>query len=255
MNTRLNPCDSLHLSEYMHPLDFLRKIFPIYLRYFHRYELRGLENLPCDTSAIIAPNHSGGWDMDNFALMSCLEPLNLGKHRRRIHLCYWDYWDVEYPYWAPWVKRFSPIPIGFQGGGKGIPYNRIDPLIESGELIAIYPEGHSASIKEGYRLWRFYPGVIRLHLRYKIPIIPTANIGFVKAYPILSNEYNPTKVPGWEKEKIFPLPLSLPFKLITHFGKPISFPDYFDLEVNRSNLDSLALEVRKEVAKLLSLYN
>lgn len=238
-----------------HPLDFLRNIFPYYLRYYHRFEVRGTENLPRNGSAIIAPNHSGGWDLDNFTLMSSLELLTKNPKRRKIHLCYWDYWAEEYPYWAPWVQRFSPIPVGFKGEGKGIPYEIIDPLVENGELLAIYPEGHSASVKEGYRLWKFYPGVIRLHLKYKIPIIPTANIGFVHASPILGNKYNPEEVPGWEEEKMLPLPIMLPKKLIIHFGKPMMFEKYFDKKVDKFTMHRLANRVRQEVYKQIKYYN
>ena len=160
--------------------DFLRKFFPWWMRVYHRLEIRGIENLPKEGSAVIAPNHSGSFDLDNFSIMSALEHFKTrNPARKRIWLCYWDKWAVEEPMWAPWVQKFSPIPINLQG--KGIPFRLVDKIVQRGELIAIMPEGTSATIQEGYRIWKFYPGVIRLHLRYKIPIIPTACIGFVKA--------------------------------------------------------------------------
>ncbi len=230
-------------------LETLRKVFPYWMRYYHRLEVRGAENLPKKGSAIIAPNHSGGWDLDNFSIMSALEQFRTeDPARKRIWLMYWDVWSKENPVWAPWVQKFSPVPISLRG--KGIPYNYIDKLVKRGELLAIMAEGHSAALYEGYRLWKFYPGVIDLHLRYKIPIIPTAMIGFVKAAPILGHHYNPEKVPPWEKEITFPL--MLPRKIIIDFGAPLMFEDYYDKKVDKTNIYRLAREVRQKVREQIS---
>ncbi len=231
--------------------EWLRKVFPWFVRYYNRFELQGLKNLPKKGSAIIAPNHSGGLDYDNFTLMSALDQFKSSNpQRKRIWLCYWDYWSIGDNPWSKWVQKFSPIPISLEG--KGIPYKLVDKLVEKGELLAIMPEGHSAAIYEGYRLWKFYPGVIQLHLRYKIPIIPTASIGFVTTSPMITNRYKPKKVPPWDKELM--VPLILPKKLIFHFGKPLMFEEYFDKEVSKNEMYELASKVRIEVKKLISNY-
>lgn len=235
----------------MNILQFLRRIFPWWVRHYNRLEVRGIINLPSKGSAIIAANHAGGFDYDNFCLMSALEQFKTDDPaRKRIWLIYWDIWCVEEPFWAPWVQQFSPIPTSLTG--KGIPYNLVDKLVSRGELISIMPEGHSASIKEGYRLWKFYPGAIRLHLRYKIPLIPTAIIGIVDGAPILSNTYNPNAVPPWENEKIFPF--IFPKKIIIHFDKPVSFKEYFDRKVDKSTMYKLAAKLRQYVKKTISIY-
>ncbi|MCP4760813.1 MAG: hypothetical protein GY870_03460, partial [archaeon] len=151
---------------------------------------------------------------------------------------------------SPHVQRFSPIPINLSG--KGIPYDFVDKLVKNGEVIAIMPEGHCATIGEGYRLWKFYPGVIKLHLRYKIPIIPTANIGFVKATPKISTVYNPNKVPCWENSKY--APFVLPKKLIIHFGKPVSFEEYYDKAVDKETLSHLSMLLRRKVKETIAIY-
>jgi len=231
--------------------EWLRNVFPWFARYYNRFELRGIENLPRTGSAIIAPNHSGGLDYDNFCLMSAFDHLKSSNpQRKRIWLCYWDYWAIGDNLWAKWVQKFSPIPINLEG--KGIPYKLVDKIIEKGELIAIMPEGHSAAVYEGYRLWKFYPGVIKLHLHYKIPIIPTASIGFVKASPIMANRYNPGKIPPWSNELM--IPFIFPNKLIIHFGRPLMYNNYFDRPVSKQEMYKLANNVRYEVKKLISIY-
>jgi 1-acyl-sn-glycerol-3-phosphate acyltransferase len=231
--------------------DWLRDVFPWVIRHYNRLEVRGMNNLPRKGSAIIAPNHSGGMDLDNFCVMSALEHFNTSNPaRKRIWLCYWDEWSAGENLWSKWVRKFSPIPISLTG--KGIPYSLVDKIVERGELLAIMPEGHSAALSEGYRLWRFYPGVIKLHVRYDIPIIPTACIGFVKACPIFSNRYNPSKTPPWEGEVMSPI--LFPRKLIIHFGEPLTFDKEKDHELGKRESFLLAAEVRDEVSDLISLY-
>lgn len=232
-------------------LSFLRQIFPKWMRYYHQLEIKGIQNLPKDQSTIIAPNHSGGWDWDNLCLMSLLDHIpNPQEHRKRIWLCYWDRWAVQAGAFSRWVQQFSPIPINLEG--KGIPYRLVDKIVQRKELIAIMPEGHSASIHEGYSLWRFYPGVIKLHLRYQIPIIPTAMIGFVHTAPIVSIQYNPHLVPSWEKEVMIP-PI-FPKKLKVIFGEPFEFKDEYDKDHTKSDLYALASQVRTKVKKLIQIH-
>ncbi|MFW9938910.1 MAG: lysophospholipid acyltransferase family protein [Candidatus Thorarchaeota archaeon] len=231
--------------------DWIRKIFPWWMRYYNRFEVRGINNLPKEGSAIIALNHSGGLDLDNFCIMSALEQFKTDDPtRKRIWLCYWDKWSIGENLWAYWVQKFSPIPINLTG--KGIPFNLVDKIIKRGELIAITPEGHSAALYEGYRLWKFYPGVIKLHLRYKIPIIPTASIGFVKAAPILTNHYNHRLIPPWERELMFPF--IFPYKLIFHFGKGLMYEEYFNRNVSKEMMFNLAQDLRIKVKDMISLY-
>lgn len=234
-----------------HIYDSLRKFLPWWLRYYYRLQVSGIENLPKQHSAIIAGNHSGGFDLDNFAIMSALDHFSqLPQHRQRIWECYHDRWAVDEYIWARWVQRFSPIPINLDG--KGFPYPLIDRIVQRNELLAIMPEGHSASVHEGYLLWKFYPGVIRLHLRYEIPIIPTAFIGFVTAAPIISTRYVPTMIPPWVDEvMIFPF---FPRQLQIHFGKPIDFREYYGQTLSKAKLYELASRVRDEMKTEIARY-
>ncbi|NHI91935.1 MAG: hypothetical protein EAX96_05490 [Candidatus Lokiarchaeota archaeon] len=239
------------MGIFMRPLQFIRKIFPWFVRNYNRLEVRGINNLPKKGSAIIAANHGGGLDWDNFCLMSALERFKTNNPtRKRIWLLYWDVWSVDHPFWAPWVQQFSPIPVNLEG--KGIRWDIADKVVKKGELIAIMPEGHSATIKEGYRLWKFYPGVIRLHLRYEVPIIPTAIIGCIESAPMWGYDYNPKHIPPWENERI--LPIILPRKIIIHFGKPMNFEEYYNKKLDTNKMFELAKIVRKKVRETISIY-
>jgi 1-acyl-sn-glycerol-3-phosphate acyltransferase len=230
----------------------LRQIFPWWAKYYHRLEVRGLENLPQTGTAIIAPNHSGGFDYDNFCLMSAFETLPYAHPlRRKLWLLYDDRSVVQPNIWSRWVRHFTPIPVNITHKG-GINYPLVDKAVERGDWIGIMPEGHSAAVYEGYRLWRFFPGVIKLHLRYKIPIIPTAMIGFVKAVQKVTQVYHPDRIPAFSHQQY--LPLIFPRKLIIHFGTPLQFPEFFDHTPDKAMLFRLANIVRGALRKEIDRY-
>ena len=77
------------------------------------------------------------------------------------------------------MRQFTPLPVHLGKGGGNFPYTLTDRIVERGEWLAIMPEGYSTAIYEGYRLWRFFPGVIRLYLRYRILVLDLSKHGLV----------------------------------------------------------------------------
>ena len=240
---------------------FLRGYYPFIAKYINRLEIRGLENIISPGSKLIAVNHGGGWDYDNFVLMSMLDHIKTqNPARKNIWLCVWDKWcdsneGIE-GFWSDIYRRYSVIPIHIEKKGKPpIPWDTMDKIVDRGEIIAICPEGHSAARYEGYRLWKFYPGVIKIHLKYKIPILPTALIGFVETIPILKNYYNANLIPPWEKEVIPPLPIPIPWKkLFIHIGEPIYFDEYYDKVLSKATYFKLANVIKNKIADIISMY-
>jgi 1-acyl-sn-glycerol-3-phosphate acyltransferase len=240
---------------------FLRKGIPFVARYWNRLEIRGLDHITSPGSKLLAVNHGGGWDFDNFTIMSALDYVKTNNPaRKRIWLYAWDKWcDSTTGFegaWSDIYRHFSAIPIHIEKKGKPpIPWEMVSKIVNAGELMVICPEGHSAALYEGYRLWRFYPGVIKIHLKYQIPILPTAMIGFVQSVPMLANRYNPDAVPPWEDERMLPFPLPFPWhKLIIHIGEPLSFPEYYNKEISKAKQFELAKIVRNKVKELISIY-
>ena len=240
---------------------FLRKAIPFTARYWNRLEIRGLNNIATPGSKLLAVNHGGGWDYDNFTIMSALDYVTTSNPaRKHIWLYAWDKWcDSTSGFegaWSDIYRKFSAIPIHIEKKGKPpIPWQMVANIVKKGELMVICPEGHSAALYEGYRLWRFYPGVIKIHLRYKVPILPTAMIGFVQSVPMLANRYNPDAVPPWEDERMLPFPIPFPWhKLIIHIGEPLSFPEYFGKEISKAKQFELANIVKEKVRGLISQY-
>ncbi len=124
----------------------------------------GLDNVPVDGPAILAPNHASV--IDSFFLPATLP--------RRITFVgkseYLDDWKT---------RRLFPalgmIPID-RGGGDGAAraLDTAARLLEDGELFGIYPEGTRA--RDGL-LHKGHTGAARLAMRTGAPIIPVGILG------------------------------------------------------------------------------
>ncbi len=240
---------------------FFRRYIPFLARYWNHYEIRGLEHIASPGSKLLAINHGGGWDYDNFLIMSALDYVRSNNPaRKRIWLFAWDKWCESTEgfegLWSNLYRPFTVIPIHVEKDGKKppIPWDLVDEIVERGELMVICPEGHSAARREGYRLWRFYPGVIKVHLRYQIPIIPTGHIGVLQALPMMRSSYDPSLVPPWTQEMPFPIPFPLPHKIFLHLGTPMTFSEHYGRAVDKATMYRLADRVRTEVAGIVGQY-
>jgi 1-acyl-sn-glycerol-3-phosphate acyltransferase len=223
-----------------------KKYLRAYFNIYHRLSISGSENIH-DGPALIAANHSGGYDLDTLAIST------LGSKKREVMVLYWE----KYHFLNHWWGRYGvgdSIPVWTAGG---IRYEYIDPyLAPSGKnppgLVCIFPEGRTLLYRERNTLGRFYPGVIRLALHYRIPVIPTAMTGFHKACPVFSA--NPQK--NQPDDPIFFLPFTMPAKLRIIYGKPVTLKKYYDKKILKEDEMRLADElIRQPIAEMLKEYN
>lgn len=222
-----------------------KKFFRAYFRYYHRYEVIGLENIP-GGPALIATNHSGGFDLDIVALSDCTLP------KRPIHSLIAENWHFLNHVWGRyWVG--GGIPLWTQGG---IRWEYIDPYLEKGGseypgLVAVYPEGHSGTFRRRHVLSMFFPGVVRIALHYRVPIVPVVMINFHWASPILS-EIHRDHGPN---DPILP-PFTFPVKLKAEFGEPFELDEYYGRELAREEEFWVANEVvRPKLAHILERHS
>ena len=221
---------------------FRRAWFRRYFRWYHRYEVTGLENLP-PGAALIAVNHGGGLDLDIVALSDCTHP------SREIHSLIAHDWHFLFSKWGRYYVG-SGLPLWTKGGLR---YSFLDPFLAPGgkyypALVAIYPEGHSGTFRQRHVLHRFFPGVVRIALRYRLPIVPVAMIGFHGASPIfaeIERDHGPNDI-------LCP-PFTLPVKLKAEIGKPFELSDDYGRELSRAEEFRIANEVvRPRIAELLA---
>jgi len=218
-------------------------LFKKYFKYWHRLELIGLSNIPSGP-ALLAANHSGGWDLDIVCLSNCCHPT------REIQVLIVNNWHFLESNWGRyWVG--SGIPLWTQGG---IRYEYIDPYLKPGGsnfpgLVAIYPEGNSGTFQGRHRLRKFFPGVARIAINYQVPIVPVAQIGFQNACPIfmeIKHEHGPN-------DPIIMSPLAFPLKLKVEFGKPFTLEKFYGKKLSKPEEFWIANQfIRPKVAEILS---
>ncbi|TXT67673.1 MAG: hypothetical protein BAJALOKI1v1_30036 [Promethearchaeota archaeon] len=220
---------------------FFKKYFSLY----HRLEVKGIENIP-KGPALIVSNHSGGFDLDILCLSDLCHPT------RNIQVLIMDkYHYINHIWGRYWVG--SGIPLWLTGG---IRWRYINPYLHKNGsqypgLVAMFAEGDSGEFKYRHLLNKFYPGAVRIALRYKVPIVPAGMIRFHKISPILKRVRHDH---GPSDPILFP-PITFPFKATVEFGTPFELTDYYDRSLLKEEEYWIANRIiRPRVAKILMKY-
>jgi 1-acyl-sn-glycerol-3-phosphate acyltransferase len=189
------------------------------LRLWYRPQVTGLDNVPDDGAAIIAPNHQSF--LDDFLL-----PLVIRK-RKVVMMAKADYFDKWYTSW--FFKAAGCIPVRREGGSASARAltGGIDAL-RGGKLVGIFPEGTRSP--DG-RLYRGKTGVARMALEAQVPVIPVALVGTYEAWPY---------------DKKFPKPGRVEIR----FGEPLTFERSYETPADRFVLRSVTDEIMYEIMML-----
>ena len=164
---------------------------------------------------------------------------------RWIHILYWDRYYYT-PVWGDFIRNFNAIPLSLERGlDEEMKSFLLEKYFNKGKLVGIFPEGTSATFFEGYRIGKFYPGVIRLAELGGAPIIPTAIVGVAEAAPLLF--YAAVGVKGI-RDPPFALPMLLPTKIKISFGEPVFWQRR---KMSKEEYYEAAEEIRREVVELV----
>jgi 1-acyl-sn-glycerol-3-phosphate acyltransferase len=233
----------MRFKNYQKQRAFISKI---YFALYHRLTIRGIENIPRG-AALIAANHNGGWDLDNVALTHC------GHPTREIQVLIW----AKYHYMnEKWGKYFiaGGIPLWLKWQPEQ--WNYLNPYLHKNGsrfpgLVGIFPEGNSGLFARRHLIREFFPGVVRIAIKYKVPIVPTATYGFHKAVPILK-EYKQEHGPP---DPIVFVPIPLPFRLFIEYGKPFELQEYYGQKLSKEEETWIANKIiRPKIAELREKY-
>ncbi len=199
---------------------FLPVMRVLYRQWF-RVEVRGVEHIPTDGSALIVSNHAGtiAWD----ALMVQVAVHDEHPNHRNLRLLGGDL-----------VFRTPIIADLSRKQGSTLAVNTdAERLLSRGEVVGVFPEGYKGVGKpfsERYKLQRFgRGGFVSAAVRTGAPIIPLAVVGSEETYPLLANvpalarllntPYFPI-TPTWPWLGLLGL-IPLPSKWIMEFGEPV----------------------------------
>jgi len=195
-----------------------------FMKYGYNPHVEGLSNVPHRGGAILAANH-----------LSVADQLFLGAVvDRQVH-----YWAKEDYFHMPGLKGkalaglmhgLGTIPVHREGGRQAL--NALDdavPVLKSGELVGIFPEGTRSP--DG-RLYRGRTGVARLAMQAGVPVIPIGILGTDKVQP-----------KGHTIPRLGYLGRS---GVIIRFGKPMDFSAREeDMSTMRAITDEIVLEIQK----------
>jgi 1-acyl-sn-glycerol-3-phosphate acyltransferase len=226
----------------------------LYDRWF-RVLVWGAHHVPEAGPALVVANHAGVLLWDGLMLKTAVarELADRAKGRQLR-------WLVEDTlFHAPFIGAIA----NRLGAIRACPENG-ERLLGEGKLVAVFPEGEKGIAKpfaRRYELQRFgRGGYVKLALRMKAPIVPTAIVGAEEAHPMLFSTTRVAKLFGLSYLPVtatFPWlgPLGLmplPSRWVILFGEPIDLShEPAGAENDEVLVSRLNDEVRGAVADLL----
>ncbi|MCH6161876.1 lysophospholipid acyltransferase family protein [Streptomyces marispadix] len=198
---------------------------PLYEKYF-RVEVRGVENIPADGSALVVANHSGTLPLDGLMMQVAVHDNHpAGRHLRLL--------AADLVFMLPVVNALAR-----KAGHTLACSEDASALLAAGEVVGVMPEGFKGLGKpfsERYKLQRFgRGGFVSTALRAGAPIVPCSIVGAEEIYPMVGNAKTLARLLGFPYFPVtptFPLlgPLGavpLPTKWTIQFGEPIPTDGY-----------------------------
>ncbi len=223
----------------------IKPFFDFLFSHYFRVDLRGIENIPSQGRALLVANHSGVLPYD--AAMMKVAIYNEHSEQRELRFLVDDF-VFHFPFLGVLMNRI--------GGVRACPENA-ERLLNHDEVVSVFPEGIKGIAKpfsQRYQLQRFgRGGTVRLALRTKSPIVPTAIIGAEEIHPLIFKSSvlaRPLGLPFIPVTPTFPFLglfgiLPLPTKWTIWFGKPI----YLDSKDGNAADDSILVNRETEMLR------
>lgn len=150
--------------------DALRALVEALFRVLYTYDCRGEEHVPARGKAVIAANHP-----------SYLDPVLLSLQvERPIRFMAWDA-IFRVPLVGALARLFGAFPVDVRPGRGRAAFASAKRLVESGELVGIFPEGRRS--RTGWMEEDLREGAARLALETGAPLVPATIRGAFRAWP------------------------------------------------------------------------
>ena len=223
---------------------YSKTLFKFLSKYYWRIETKGLEYVPREGRGILVGMHRGFMPWDGVMALHLLVQKTGRFPRFLTHPGL-----LKFPFISNFMTKL---------GGVVACQESADRVLESGELLGVFPEGvHGAFLpyRKAYQLQGFgRDDFVKMALRHRAPIIPFVTVGSAEIFPIFAQIKSRrwTHYSDWPCLPIstFPfLPLPIPSKWHTQFLPPINLEEDFRPEdaQNASAVKAISLEVRTKM--------
>jgi 1-acyl-sn-glycerol-3-phosphate acyltransferase len=162
-------------------------------RVLFTYDCLGEENLPARGPAVVAANHP-----------SYLDPVLLSLQvRRPIRFMAWDAL-FRVPLLGALIRTFGAFPVDTRRGKGREAYERAKALVQSGEVVGLFPEGHRS--RTGWMEPHLREGAARLSWETGALLVPATIAGAYRAWPHFQALPRPARIRVRYHEAIDPAP-------------------------------------------------
>jgi 1-acyl-sn-glycerol-3-phosphate acyltransferase len=162
-------------------------------RVLFTYDCIGQEKIPASGPVVIAANHP-----------SYLDPILLGLQvRRPIHFMAWDAL-FKVTVMGALMRLFNAFPVDIRKGKGREAYEKAKGLLQSGEVVGIFPEGKRS--RTGWLEPALREGAARLAWETGAPLVPATIAGAYRAWPHFQSLPKPARIRVRYHEPIDPSP-------------------------------------------------
>jgi 1-acyl-sn-glycerol-3-phosphate acyltransferase/nucleoside-diphosphate-sugar epimerase len=197
-------------------------LFKFLSQYYWRVEPQGLEHIPLQGRAVLVGMHRGFMPFDGVMALHTIVT-RVGRYPRFLT----HPGLLKFPFLANFMTKL---------GGVVACQESAERVLESGELVGIFPEGIQGAFTQYRQAYKLQPSwrnaFVRQAIRHRAPIIPFVTVGSAEIFPIFGKIKSRwwTRYTGWPCFPITPtfpiLPVPLPSKWRTQFLKPIPVDQY-----------------------------
>jgi len=221
-----------------------KTLFKFLCDYYWRVETKGLEHVPREGPAILVGMHRGFMPWDGVMVLHQLVQ-NAGRFPRFLT----HPGLLKFPFISNFVTKL---------GGVIACQESADRVLESGELLGVFPEGVQGAFtpyREAYRLKSFGRNAfVKIALRHRVPIVPFVTVGSAETFPIFAT----IKSRRWTRYSDWPclplstfpiLPVPLPSKWHMQFLPAIHLGEQYPREAaqDASVIKAISLDVRNRM--------
>jgi 1-acyl-sn-glycerol-3-phosphate acyltransferase len=195
-----------------------REILRLFLKLVGRLRVVGADNVPKSGGVILAPNH-----------ISDLDPPTAGMGTSRLVHFMAKEELFHSRFMATWMRSVGTFPVR-RGSADRRAIKQVLDYLEHGEVVCVFPEGTRSP--DG-KLQHAELGIGMFALKSRAAVVPVAITGTNKVFP--------------------PHGKRLHFRQITvEYGKPLTFPDLYDLKESRESYGEVGRRVISAIAEMQS---